>query len=328
MVSLKSYNSFGVDVCAPQLIPIQFAEELLQLPKENRYRILGGGTNVLLTRDLQEAILHMEIMDCEILSENDESVSVQFGAGWIWHDVVKWALQRKLGGIENLSLIPGTIGAAPVQNIGAYGVELSQVLERVEGFYTSKGKFLSFHKEDCQLGYRDSIFKHELKDQFIITHVVLSLQKKPKLHLDYGAIREQLEKQNIKEPTIQQVSNAIINIRTEKLPDPSKLGNAGSFFKNISVNLHKFRQLQNEYPLIPAFPQVDGTVKIPTAWLIETCGWKGKRKGSVGCYDKQALVIVNYGAAEGREIWEFAQEIMQSVETAFGLSIQPEVNVW
>lgn len=328
MVSLKSYNSFGIDVLAPHFITITKMESLAELPTQQNIRVLGCGTNVLFTQQPEELIVQMSNKECEILEENDKDVVVSFGAGWIWHEVVLWALDRNLGGIENLSLVPGTIGAAPVQNIGAYGVELKDVLVRVEGFDLVNRKFISIDHQGCHFSYRDSIFKNELKNKFIIGKVSLRFQKQPVLNLEYGAIREKLKEKNYNHPTIRQVSEVVMEIRREKLPDPLVLGNAGSFFKNVNVNKQQFQLIKEKFPSIPGYDQGDGLVKIPTGWLIEQCGWKGKRIGSVGCYEKQALVLVNFGTASGAEIWSFAKQIMDSVKDKFGLEIQAEVNIW
>lgn len=328
MISLKPYNSFGVNVLANEVIHLKSAGQLRQLSPAGHFRILGGGTNILLTKDIQDPLLKVEISDSEILDENDADVLVRFGAGLNWHETVLWALDHNYGGIENLSLIPGTVGAAPVQNIGAYGVEIKDVLAWVEGFDLGEATFQKLDREACLLGYRDSIFKHPLKRKWVITHVVLRLHKKHTLHLEYGIIREVLSQKNIDRPNIRQVSEAVVQIRKSKLPDPAEFGNAGSFFKNINIPADQYHELKERFPAMPAYAQPDGHYKIASGWLIEYCGWKGKRIGNVACYEKQALVIINCGQASGPEILTFSQHIIDSVYQTFGVILQPEVNIW
>lgn len=330
MISLKPYNTFGVESFATELIHIYSEQDLLNLDlsSRSRYRILGGGSNILLTHNIDETILKNEIKGIEIISEDATYSVVKVGAGEIWHDVVLWALDNNLGGIENLSLIPGNAGAAPVQNIGAYGVELKDVLLSLEGIFISDRKKKVFKNEDCKFSYRDSLFKSTLKADFFICSIVIQLQKKHQLHLTYGNIKQQLDKLNIQNPTIRDISNVVIAIRNAKLPNPRILGNAGSFFKNSMVSTEDYNRLKEEFPEIPAFVENSGHLKIPSGWLIEQCGWKGKRIGDVGCYEKQALVIVNYGNASGTEIQKLANEIIDSVFQKFGIKLTPEVNIW
>ncbi|MBK8956249.1 MAG: UDP-N-acetylmuramate dehydrogenase [Saprospiraceae bacterium] len=328
MTSLKLYNSFGIDVQAHQLIPIRSREELQSYDAESLPRILGGGTNILLTKNMDDPVLKIEIADIEILDETSDDILIRFGAGLNWHEMVMWSIEQGYGGLENLSLIPGTVGAAPVQNIGAYGVEIKDVLEWIEGYNFEKRIALKLNREDCQLDYRNSIFKSSLKNKFAISHVVLRLNKMHKLHLEYGAIKEVLRQKNIEDPTIRQVSEAVIEIRKSKLPDPGKLGNAGSFFKNSTVTEGKFLDLKKQFPSIQAFPMPDGRYKLATGWMIEYCGWKGKKMGHVGCYEKQALVIVNYGNASGQEIYDFSIHVARSVYDTFGVQLETEVNIW
>lgn len=328
MISLKPYNSFGIDVFAHDVMILELPERLVHLPPYGQTRILGAGTNVLLTKDIIEPLIKVEINDLEIIEDTEEYVLARFGAGCNWHEIVMWALDHNFGGIENLSLIPGTIGAAPVQNIGAYGVEIKDVLEWVEGYHLEASAFKKLDRANCMLGYRDSIFKNKLKNKFVITHVVLRLTKKHQLNLEYGIIKEVLQQKNIGQPNIRQVSEAVIQIRKSKLPDFNELGNAGSFFKNVNISSDQYMDLKSRFPQMPAYFLPDGNYKIASGWLIDYCGWKGKRIGNVACYEKQALVIVNCGHASGLEILEFSQRVVDSVFQTFGITLQPEVNIW
>lgn len=330
LYSLKSYNTFGVECFASKIIPIRGEEDLLIVEEEiqNGYKILGGGSNILLTGNIALPILKNEIKGIEILKETHEFVTVKIGSGENWHQVVEWALSNNFGGIENLSLIPGSVGAAPVQNIGAYGVEIKDVLIQVEGIFIIEKKRQIFSNSDCEFSYRNSLFKSKLKEQFFITYLVLKLSKNHKLHIDYGAIQSELKAIQITSPSIQDISAVVIKIRNSKLPIPSELGNAGSFFKNSFIEKIEFENLRLKFPDIPGYKDESGLIKIPSGWLIEQCGWKGKRRGDVGCFEKQALVIVNYGSSTGSEIWNFSKEISQSVYDNFGIHLVPEVNIW
>ncbi|MEO1516992.1 MAG: UDP-N-acetylmuramate dehydrogenase [Bacteroidota bacterium] len=329
--SLKPYNTFGIDVSAAHFASFQSIEELRQLLGQDSRPILllGGGSNLLLTRHWEGLALHNGIKGRKVIREFAHCVYVEAGGGENWHAFVQWALERELGGIENLSLIPGTVGAAPIQNIGAYGVELKDVFVRLEAIDLSTGERRIFRKNDCQFGYRDSIFKRAAKGQYCITRVVFRLQKKHahRLHLTYGAIRQTLADMSCTEVDIQAISQAVIHIRSSKLPDPAKLGNAGSFFKNPEISAQQFAPLQKKHPNIPHYPLGDDRIKVPAGWLIEQCGWKGKRIGHTGSHARQALVLVNYGEASGSEIWQLAQDIIASVQDTFGIGLQAEVNV-
>lgn len=330
MIALKPYNTFGIESYASEMIRIQHEDELLDIDLDARvgYKILGGGSNVLLTGDIKETILKNEIKGISIIDDHIDYSNVQIGAGENWHNVVLWAIDNDLSGIENLSLIPGNAGAAPVQNIGAYGVEMKDVLLHVNGIFVSSRKKQLFKNEDCKFSYRNSVFKSELREQFVITSLVLQLRKKHRLHLMYGSIKEELDKAGIKFPSIRDISEAVIRIRSAKLPDPKLIGNAGSFFKNSIVLNEFYSQLKGFYPAMPAFEEDEQHMKIPSGWLIEQCGWKGKRIGDAGCYEKQALVIINYGKAKGSEILKFAMDISDSVFQKFGIRLVPEVNIW
>jgi UDP-N-acetylmuramate dehydrogenase len=290
--------------------------------------ILGGGSNLLLTQNLLGLTIKNEIDGIEIMLENEHEVLVKVGGGVVWHQFVLWAVANGLGGIENLSLIPGTVGASPIQNIGAYGVELKDVFHSLDAYDLGTGEPCTFHQEECQFGYRDSVFKRELKGKFFIVNVNFRLQKHPKTNTAYGDIQRILQEWEIAKPTISDVSNAVIHIRQSKLPDPAVIGNAGSFFKNPELEPADFQRFKEKFPEAPNYPQADGRVKLPAGWLIEQAGWKGERIGDAGCHAKQALVLVNYGEAKGEEILALAEKIQASVLEKFGIALTPEVNIW
>lgn len=290
--------------------------------------ILGDGSNVLFARDYQGLIIHNSIQGISIIEQNDQFALVEVGGGVIWHELVLWALDHHLGGIENLSLIPGTVGAAPVQNIGAYGVEFDTVFHSLMAMDLETGQMKKFDKVDCGFSYRDSVFKSELRGKYCITRVCLQLDKKPHvLQLAYGGITSTLEGNNVVDPTIRDVSDAVISLRQSKLPDPNMLGNAGSFFKNPVIDYSQFEMLRNLYPDMPSYDVDIDRKKIPAAWLIEMAGWKGFRKGDAGIYEKHALVLVNHGEATGPEMFELAMAVQTSVEEIFGIKLEMEVNV-
>jgi UDP-N-acetylmuramate dehydrogenase len=336
-ISLRPYNTFAIEARARYFADVHSAEQLQELIRQEVYQqqdvfILGGGSNVLLTRDFDGLVVKIGISGIEIIEENDEEALVKAGAGENWHQFVLHCIGQGLGGIENLSLIPGTVGAAPMQNIGAYGVEIKDVFERLQAVDLRTGHLQTFSHEDCRFGYRESIFKNELKGKFIITSVTLRLSKKPVINTTYGTIESTLaemrsRKGYVPRPAIEEVSDAVIAIRQSKLPDPKVIGNAGSFFKNPVVSRRKYEALREQYENVPGYPLDDQHIKVPAGWLIEQCGWKGKRFGGTGVHDKQALVLVNHGQAVGREIWELALKIKQSVLEKFGIDISPEVNI-
>lgn len=288
--------------------------------------MLGGGSNILFVNDFEGLVIHLNIKGREIIEENDKEVLIRVGAGENWHETVMYAVDNGWGGIENLSLIPGSVGAAPIQNIGAYGVELEDVFESLEAIDLETGISKTFDKKSCKFGYRDSVFKNELKGKYIITEVTLRLQKDPDVNRTYGALSEHLKEKGISDPDIKDISETVISIRQSKLPDPAKIGNTGSFFKNPVISEEAFRELQKEYPEIPNYPAGD-EIKIPAAWLIDQCGWKGKQIGDAGVHKAHALVIVNYGNANGGEIIELAEKIRHSVFKKFGVKLIPEVNI-
>lgn len=289
--------------------------------------ILGGGSNVLFVNDFEGLIVQVGITGREVVREDRDHLWLKVGAGENWHRLVRYCVEQGWGGIENLSLIPGTVGAAPIQNIGAYGVELRDVFESLTAVELESGKRRSFDKEDCRFGYRDSIFKGELKGRYVVADVTLRLAKTPQLHTEYGAIREKLSERGIENPTIRDISDVVIAIRNSKLPDPAQLANAGSFFKNPIIPAATYQSLKSRYPDIPGYPADPGHTKVPAGWLIEQTGWKGKVKGRVGTYRQQALVIVNHGGASGAEILALAEEIQHDVKQKFSIDLVPEVNI-
>ena len=294
--------------------------------KQIPYFILGTGSNVLFTKPFEGLIIKMEVIGIKKTNETATDVFLSVGAGENWHHFVSYCVQKGWGGIENLSLIPGTVGASPIQNIGAYGVEVEESIESVTALDTQTNQWITLSNSQCAFGYRNSLFKKE-KNRYLITTVQFILKKQHQLRTDYGSIKEILHEKNIKNPSLADLSNAIVQIRTSKLPNPAKLGNAGSFFKNPSVSKTNFEKLKTDFPELIAYPISDDTYKLAAGWLIENCGWKGVRKGNVGCYDKQSLVIVNYGQATGKEIYDFSEEIIQSVLTKFNIVLEREVNI-
>ncbi|MCB0634338.1 MAG: UDP-N-acetylmuramate dehydrogenase [Saprospiraceae bacterium] len=328
--SLFSYNSFGIDVHADLFTAVRSIDQLAEiLIKHSQPKmVLGGGSNVLFTHDPESIILHNQILGKEVFRQSDTQIVVRIGGGENWHQVVLWCLENNWGGVENLSLIPGTVGAAPIQNIGAYGVELKDVFFGLDAIDLTTGQSRHFSPNDAQFGYRDSIFKRELKGKLFITHVYFQLSRNNhQINTEYGAIREMLDQLQISQPGIQDVSRAVVAIRRSKLPDPKELGNAGSFFKNPEIDAVAFDRLQAKFPSLVFYALDNNRFKLPAGWLIDQCGWKGKRLGPVGCYEKQALVLVNYGGATGQDVLNLASRIMDSVEERFGIRLEPEVNI-
>ena len=337
-VSLRPYNTFGLEVKAHYFARFASADALralLRLPQVQAADklILGGGSNLLFTQDFDGVVLKNEIHGLEILSEDgdDQTALVRAGAGESWHGLVEYALDQGLSGIENLSLIPGTVGAAPLQNIGAYGAELRDTFDHLEAVEVATGAGRVFTAEACGFGYRESVFKNVLKNQFVVTAVVLRLHRQARPNVRYGAITETLAELGIEgEPTPQEVSRAVVHIRRSKLPDPAEIGNAGSFFKNPELSQAAFDRLKSQYPDLPGYP-VPGGVKVPAGWLIERAGWKGRRRGpgagTHGVHARQALVLVNHGGATGNEIRALAEEIIAAVRQQFAVELHPEVNI-
>ena len=329
--SLKPFNTFGIDAKAASYCDINSIEALntiLEKQHSNPLFILGGGSNMLLTKDIEALVLHINLKGIEVVSTSENAVIVKAMAGENWHNFVLWCLQHNYGGIENLSLIPGNIGTAPIQNIGAYGVELKDVFVSCEAINIKDQSVKTFLKSDCNFGYRESIFKQDIKGEYIITSVNLELTTvNHQLHTDYGVIRNELDTQSITQPTIQDISNAVIAIRQSKLPDPKEIGNSGSFFKNPIITAEEFTELEQNFPEVPSYKISETAIKIPAGWLIEKAGFKGKRFKEYGVHDKQALVLVNYGNATGKEIFELAQLIQKTVKRLFNISIETEVNI-
>lgn len=332
MYSLKSYNTFGIDVKAKEFISVSSVEELkkaLEIYQNQEIFVLGGGSNMLLTQDVEKPVIHINIKGIEIVKQDENHVWIEAQAGENWHEFVLWTLNHDFGGIENLSLIPGNIGSAPIQNIGAYGVELKDVFESCQAICIQTGKITTFTNNQCQFGYRESIFKGTEKGKYIILSVTLKLTKnKHKISTAYGVIENELQKNGITNPTIQDISKAVIAIRESKLPNPKEIGNSGSFFKNPVVSKEVFEKTQKQYPEMPFYVVSDNEIKIPAGWLIEQAGFKGKRVGDAGVHTRQALVLVNYGNATGKEIFALAQSIQKTIFEQFGIEIEMEVNVF
>ncbi len=330
--SLKNLNTFRVDVKAKHFAEVFSEDELIDLltnEKINREKILvlGGGSNILITKDIDGLVIKLAAANIHIIEEDDDFVLVEADAGVIWDDLVKYCVERNIGGIENLTLIPGTVGAAPIQNIGAYGQEFVETFESLKGVFIKSGKKKSFTKSECGYSYRSSIFKEKLKNEFIITSARLKLSKVPKPNLNYKALSDYLSKKEIISPSLKDVSYAVAEIRRSKLPDPGKVGNAGSFFKNPVVSEDLFQKIKSEYPDVASFLSVSGKTKISAGWLIERSGWKGKRVGDVGTSPDHALVICNFSNATGSEILEFAMRIKEEVSNKFGIILEEEVNI-
>lgn len=329
--SLKNYNTFGIDVNADSFISVENIEDLKSILRKtysSEILLLGGGSNMLLTGDVHKMVIHLNLQGKEIISEDENEVLVKAMAGENWHQFVLWTLEQDFGGLQNLSLIPGNVGTAPIQNIGAYGVELKDHFVSCTALHIQTLQEKEFTLENCKFGYRNSVFKNELKGQYVITSVTFRLSKNQhELSTNYGAIQSELEHSNIASPGIRDISDAVIRIRQSKLPDPRKLGNSGSFFKNPVISSEEFKDLQKKFPEIPFYEVSEEEIKIPAGWLIEHTGLKGYRKGDAGVHEKQALVLVNYGSASGEDILELAKHVQQKVKEIFGIEIEPEVNI-
>ena len=330
---LKPYNTFGIAARAELLArfgSVADLRSLLAVPElADRPRlVLGGGRNLLFTHDFQGVVLLNESPGSDVINEDERTVLVKAGAGVVWHELVLYCVQHGLGGIENLSLIPGKVGAAPMQNIGAYGVEIKDTFHSLEALRISDGEVITFDKASCNFGYRESFFKREGRDRFVILSVTFKLHKAPHaLNTSYGNITDELERMGITQPTIMDVSNAVIAIRRSKLPDPTVLGNAGSFFKNPVVPKALAEKIKASYPDAVAYPAGDGLMKLAAGWLIEKAGWKGHRAGACGVHDRQALVIVNHGGATGQAVYDLSEQVLQSVKDRFGVELEREVNI-
>jgi UDP-N-acetylmuramate dehydrogenase len=331
-ISLKPFNSFGINATARYFGRFSSEDDLQPMldsgiQSQRPALILGGGSNLLLTKDYDGLVLKNEIMGIKEVHEDNDYVYVKAGAGENWHRFVLYCIERNWAGVENLSLIPGSVGASPMQNIGAYGVEIDDVFWDLEAYHLQEKKIITFTKNDCAFGYRESVFKRQYKGQFVILNVTYQLRKKARFNTSYGAIEQELERMGVKELSLKHVSDAVINIRSSKLPNPAEIGNAGSFFKNPTVSKEQFNSLKSSFGHIVGYANMDGSVKLAAGWLIEQCGWKGYRKGDAGCHAKQALVLVNYGNASGNEIYDLSEEILQSVKEKFGVILEREVNI-
>ena len=326
-ISLKPYNTFGIDVKARWLAGFGSADELGELvewAKSRRLLVLGGGSNVLFTGDVDGLALLNGVKGIQQLDEDEDFVYVRAGAGENWNGFVQYCIGRGWAGIENLSLIPGNVGAAPMQNIGAYGVEIRDVFWELEAWGLAERRVRTFTPGDCEFGYRESAFKHRLKGQFVILNMVLRLRKRPVFHTSYGDIQAELGDQQL---SIRAIADAVIHIRQRKLPDPAEIGNAGSFFKNPTVSADEFERLKARFPGIIGYPGLSGEVKLAAGWMIQQCGWKGFRRGDAGVHTNQALVLVNYGNAGGKDIYAISEEVLQSVQNLFGVTLEREVNI-
>lgn len=325
---LKNLNTFGISANAENFANFNSIEELKRLLENAKQplMILGGGSNILLTQNIKGSILKNEIFGIDIIEEDNKSVTVKVGGGVVWHDFVSWSIERNLGGLENLSLIPGSVGAAPMQNIGAYGSEIKSVFKQLEAVNIESKELKIFENKDCQFGYRTSIFKTQLKNKYVICSVTFRLNKYPEFNTSYGAIEDELRDMG-EITSLKSISQAVINIRSRKLPDPNIIGNSGSFFKNPTISNIEFQSLKKDFPLIVGYPNGDNETKVAAGWLIEQAGWKGFRDGDAGVHKNQALVLVNYGNAKGKDILNLAKKIQDSVEQKFGIQLIPEVNI-
>lgn len=330
--SLKPFNTFGIDVKARQFLCIESVEELKQVLKRfytEEVFVLGGGSNMLLTQDIDKTVIHINSKGISIVNKEGNTIVIDVEAGENWHDFVSWTVQNGYGGLENLSLIPGNVGTAPIQNIGAYGVELKDIFVSCEALHRQTLDLKTFSNQDCEFGYRQSVFKNELKNQYIITKVRFELtSKNHKIKTDYGAIQQELKKLQITNPKPKDIAKTVINIRKSKLPDPKKIGNSGSFFKNPIVAQAKSEDLKSHYPDIPYYRIDENSIKIPAGWLIDQCGLKGYRNADAGVHNKQALVLVNYGNASGQDILKLSKKVRKAVLEKFGIELETEVNIF
>lgn len=327
--SLKALNTFGIDVKARYYLELKESSQLpsIDIYAYDSFLVLGGGSNILFQNDYKGLVIHNQLKGINVEEHRGDEVIVKVGAGENWHEFVCWAIDNNFGGVENLALIPGCVGAAPVQNIGAYGIELKDVFYKLEGYNFEDQTFFEMDNEACGFGYRDSVFKNELRGKCCILNVYLKLSTKHEINTSYGAINAVLKEKGIEQPEIRDIANAVVQIRSSKLPDPAKLGNGGSFFKNPVVSKNKLDTLKKTFPDIVFYQLDDETVKIPAGWLIDQAGWKGKKMGAAQCHEKQALVLVNLGGASGKEVYALSEAIYQSVLEIYGIALEREVNV-
>lgn len=331
--SLKKYNTFGIECNAAYFAAAETIEELKELLqwahlKKLSSLILGGGSNVLFTKDVEGLVIRNGISGIEKISEDENHVYLKVGAGVVWHQFVLYCLEHNYAGVENLALIPGSVGASPMQNIGAYGVEIKELFHELTALHKQTLETQTFSNSDCAFGYRESVFKNKYKNEFVITDVTYRLNKVPQFNIGYGAIKQELELQGAKELSIQAIANAVMAIRSSKLPDPAKIGNAGSFFKNPSIPKDQYQILKSKFPDLVAYENTDGTMKLAAGWMIDQCGLKGYRNGDAGVHDKQALVLVNHGTASGSEIVSLCKHVQSEVFAKFGVELHPEVNIY
>lgn len=331
-ISLKPYNTFGIKASAKYFTSVQSIQNIQELLQSNEYKtnerlILGGGSNLLLTKNVDALVIKNDLKGIEIVNENADSVFVKCSAGEVWHEFVMWSIQNNYGGLENLSLIPGCTGASPMQNIGAYGVEIKDTFYELEAIHTKTGELKTFTKSECEFGYRESVFKRKFKNQFIITSVTFQLSKSPTFHIEYGAIKQELDAMKVSDLSLKAISQAVINIRSSKLPNPKEIGNAGSFFKNPEVSASVYENIKANFPNLVAYPLENSNYKLAAGWLIEQSGLKGYRVGDAGVHKLQALVLVNYGQASGNEIYDLSTHVLQTVKAKFGVDLEREVNI-
>ena len=331
--SLKPYNTFGIDVNAHLFAEWNSVQDVVDYVKNADVRshkrlILGGGSNMLLTQDFEGLVIKNAILGRDVIFENQDEVILKIGGGEVWHEIVIWSIAKGWNGMENMSLIPGSVGAAPIQNIGAYGVELKDIFVELEAVHLETGERKVFNLEDCAFGYRESVFKTTYKGEYVIVSVTLRLTKKENFNISYGSISQELELAGVTKLTAKAISDAVITIRQSKLPDPVKLGNSGSFFKNPIISEELYEEVKFEHHGLPAYPASEGMVKVPAGWLIDQAGWKGKRVGNCGVHAKQALVLVNYGGASGQEIFQLSENIIADVIQKYGIELEREVNVF
>ena len=330
--SLKPYNTFGIEAIARHFTSVQSIDHLTELIHSQQYKanerlIIGGGSNLLFTKNVNALVIKNDLRGIALIKETADYAFVKCAAGEVWHEFVLWCIEKNYGGLENLSLIPGCTGASPMQNIGAYGVEIKDTFYELEAIHAETGQLKLFSKSDCEFGYRESVFKRQFKNQFIITSVTFKLSKHPEFNIDYGAIKQELEAMNVSELSIKAISDAVINIRSSKLPNPKEIGNAGSFFKNPEVPTHHYHQLKIQFPNLVAYPLENGNYKLAAGWLIEQSGLKGFRQGDSGIHKNQALVLVNYGMATGDEIYNLSTLVLKTVNDKFGVNLEREVNI-
>ena len=329
---LIKLNTFGIDVKAKYFTSINTVNELIEIKKSEKFKdhellILGGGSNILFTKDFNGLVILNNIKGKEIVDQNDDSIILKIGAGENWHELVMYCVDNGWGGIENLSLIPGNTGTAPMQNIGAYGVEIKETFVELEALEISSGKIVKFSNSECEFGYRESVFKNKMKNKYIILNITLELNKNPILNINYGDIKAILETKKIETPKIKDVSNAIISIRQRKLPDPKKIGNSGSFFKNPIIDINLLKLIEGKYPNVVSYKINENKFKIAAGWMIEKAGWKGKKFNNFGVHENQALVLVNYGLANGKEIFNLSEKIILDIKEKFGITLEREVNI-